>query len=80
MRERGGRRTGMGAPWAERRSGLGPRTSGKGDKTGHKAEVRGAEEETGREVQPRVGCRNVEEETGGRSAEEVEGKGGLQRS
>ena len=59
---------------------IGPRTSGKGDKRGHKTEVRGTEEETGREVQPRVGCRNIDEETGGRSAEEVEGKGGLQRS
>jgi hypothetical protein len=25
-------------------------------------------------------CRNVEEKTGGRSAEELEGRGGLQRS
>ena len=58
----------------------GPRTSGKGDKRGYKTEVRGVEEEIGREVQPRARWRNVEEETGGRSAEEVEGKGGLQRS
>ena len=29
---------------------IGPRTSGKGDKREHKTEVRGSEEETGREV------------------------------
>ena len=34
---------------------IGPRTSGKGDKRGHKTEVRGAEEEIGREVQTRAG-------------------------
>ena len=51
-----------------------------GGQEGTQTEVRGAEEDTGREMQPRAGCRNVEEEIGGRSAEEVEGKWGLQRS